>query len=148
MTDDEDFLDRISQPQWKRENVTWQGLSQHFQIGDFYVAYMGSLAVGCVAIIDYDPIFWPDMEKGASLFIHKLAVKRCASGKGVSTALLEYAKAECEKRNISALRLDTHALRPKLRNFYERHGFKLVDERILHGRYPTAFYVWERDAKE
>lgn len=131
MTDVVDFLDRINQPQWGRENVTWQGLSQHFQIGDFYVAYTDNIAVGYVAIIDYDPAFWSNIEKGTSLFIHKLAVKRCAAGKGVSTALLDYAKAECEKRNISTLRLDTHALRPKLRNFYERHGFQLVDERIL-----------------
>lgn len=40
-------------------------------------------------------------EKGTSHFLHKLAVKRCAAGKGVSAALLDYAKAECEKRNIS-----------------------------------------------
>lgn len=144
MTDVVDFLDSINQPQWGRENVTWQGLSRHFKIDDFYIAYMNNFPVACVAIIDYDPMFWADIKKGESLFLHKLAVKRCVAGKGVSTVLLDFAKAECKRRNIQTLRLDTHALRPKLRNFYERHGFDLVEERILFEKYHTAFYIWDR----
>lgn len=143
LTDVVDYLDSINQPQWGREEVTWQGLSKCFLIEDFYIAYMDDAPAGCVAIVDFDPVYWPDIERGSSLFIHKLAVKRCAAGKGVSAALLDYAKMECIRRKIPALRLDTHALRPKLCHFYERNGFTFVEKKVLFGKYHTAFYIWE-----
>lgn len=145
MTDVVDFLERINQPQWERESVTWKGLSHYHSIEDFYIAYMDGIPAGCAAVADYDPEYWPGIEKGTSLFIHKLAVKRCAAGKGVSAALVNYAKSECIKRNIPALRLDTHALRPKLCSFYERLGFKFVGKRVLFGEYHAAFYIWENN---
>jgi hypothetical protein len=96
-----------------------------------------------MALINHDPVFWPDIPKGESLFIHKLAVKRLAAGKGLSDALITYAKSMCMDRGILELRLDCHSLIPKLRAVYERHGFDCVDEKILHGKYHTAFYVCE-----
>ena len=93
-----------------------------------------------MALADYDPVFWPDVQKGESLFLHKLAVKRPAGGKGVSNALIHYAKNECRKRNIKYIRLDCHQFRDKVRKLYESEGFICVDERCLWGKYHTAFY--------
>jgi GNAT superfamily N-acetyltransferase len=53
-----------------------------------------------MALVDYDPLLWPDIQKGESLFIHKLAVKRRAAGNGVSNFLIRFAKEECKRRNI------------------------------------------------
>ena len=95
-----------------------------------------------MAIIDYDPFFWPGIEKGESLFIHKLAVTKAARKSGVSDALMETFKKHGAERGVKTLRLDTHALRPKLRAFYERHGFNHVKTKILGGKYHTAFYIY------
>lgn len=143
MLDVVDFLDEIGQPQWERKNVTWQGLSRHFKTDDFYIAYIGGNPVGCMALIDYDPTFWVDIQKGDSLFIHKLAVKRCGAKQGVSKKLIDYAKSQSIKLGINEVRLDTHQFREKVRAIYEREGFVCVDERCLFGKYHTAFYVWK-----
>lgn len=137
------WLDNAGKPLWTKEQVTWERLSKNFKPSDFYIAYTDGTPVACMALVDYDPGFWPEIDKGTSLFIHKLAVKRVASGRGVSTALLDYAKKECMRREISTLRLDCKALIPKLRAFYERNGFVCVDERILYKKYHTAFYVYQ-----
>lgn len=135
------WLDGIGKPLWRKEQVKWERLSKDFKPSDFCIALMYGVPVGCMALVDYDPFFWPEIEKGASLFIHKLAVKRVAAGKDVSTALIDYAKEKCIRRGISALRLDCNALIPKLRAVYERNGFVCADERVLNGIWHTAFYV-------
>jgi len=143
MFDVVDFLDTIGQPQWERQNVSWQGLSRYFKVDDFYIASIDDIPVGCFALIDYDPTFWPDVAKGTSLFIHKLAVKRCGSKQGVSKALIDFAKTQAVKLGINEVRLDTHQFRTKVRAIYEREGFICVGERCLYEKYHTAFYVWK-----
>lgn len=98
-----------------------------------------------MALIDYDPTFWPDLRKGESLFIHKLAVKRCAAKKGVSKALIDYAKETAVKKGINTVRLDSHIYRLKVRAMYENEGFICVGEKMLLNKYATAFYMWKKE---
>ncbi|HHV59068.1 MAG TPA: GNAT family N-acetyltransferase [Clostridiaceae bacterium] len=136
------WLDSTGKPLWTKEQVSWQSLSRHYSIDDFYIAYLDEEAAGCMVLVDYDPGFWPDVQKGESLFLHKFAVKRSGAGKGISKTLLNFAKQECRRRNIKHLRLDCHQFRDKVRKLYESEGFVCVDERCLFGKYYTAFYVW------
>jgi GNAT superfamily N-acetyltransferase len=79
-----------------------------------------------------DEAFWDDVPSEESLFIHKLAVDNDVRGRGVSTALLEFARAEAVARGKRWLRLDC-ANRPKLRALYENFGFQFRDFKIVHG---------------
>ena len=137
------WLDSIGNPLWSTERVSWAELSKDFSISDFQVALLDDVPVACMAVVDYDPMFWPDVKKGQSLFIHKLAVKRFAAGKGLSGELISHAKAMCPNRGIDTLRLDCHAHRSKLRTVYERNGFVCVGEKVLFGNCYTAFYECE-----
>lgn len=137
-----DWLNEMGQPLWRATEVSWDMLSRHYQISDFYIAYSDGKPAGCMALVDYDPFFWPDVKKGESLFIHKLAVTKTARKSGISDALIEFFKRQGTKRGVKTLRLDTHALRPKLRAFYERHGFKFVKIKIFQGDRHTAFYEY------
>ncbi len=139
-----EWMDSTEKSMWKKENITWE--YQHevygFNQEDIYIAYIDGETAGCAIIMDYDPSFWPNIEKGQSLFVHRLAVRRFASGKGVSVALLNYAKEMAAQQNIPAVRLDCSKLRPKLRSLYESQGFKCVDERLMFEHYECAFYEW------
>jgi len=73
--------------------------------------------------------------------MHKLAVTAAARKRGVGDALMDAFKAQGVARGVRTLRLDTHALRPKLCAFYERHGYVLAETKVLLGKYHTAFYV-------
>jgi len=137
------WLDSIGKPLWREGQVKWERLSKDFALSDFRIALLDGIPAACAAVVDHDPEFWPDIEKGRSLFIHKLAVKRLAAGKGLSGALIDHAKDMCVDRGIPMLRLDCHALIPKLRAVYERNGFVCVDEKILYEKYHVAFYECE-----
>jgi len=58
--------------------------------------------------------------------IHKLFVEPVLQGRGIGTALLEFAVRECGANALWALQKNTGAIR-----FYERHGFRLTGERKL-----------------
>jgi GNAT superfamily N-acetyltransferase len=145
------WLHSTDKPMWSKERISWERLSQQFSPDNFYIAYIDggtdSNPAGCMALVDYDPLIWSDLEKGQSLFVHKLAVKRFAAGRGVSKFLLEYAVNKCREKNIKTLRLDTDANRSKLMKLYEDFGFVCVDKKTLHigaeKTFDLAYYVYD-----
>ena len=76
------------QNQWNENSIKWDSLSKDYKINDFYIDYHNGVPVGCIAITDLDAKYWPEIPQGKSLYIHKLAVKRVAAGKGISKELL------------------------------------------------------------
>ncbi len=128
------WMDSTGLHQWEESNVRWTNLSKHFEISDFYIAYDSNIPVACMALIDHDPFFWPNIPQGESLYLHKIAVKRTHAGKGFSKELIDFAKEKAKLLGINILRLDCHLKRFKVRAVYE-------DEKTLFGKYETAFYI-------
>ena len=93
------------------------------QIGGFEDARM----VACMRLHESDPVYWADDPPGEALYLHKLAVRRAASGRGWTARLVAWAVAECRRNGARALRLDTLA-NDKLPRHYEALGFRFVDE--------------------
>ena len=107
-----------------------------------YIAYADGNPAGCMVLQDYDPFFWPEVKKGESLFIHKLAVTKVARKSGAADVMMDYFKKQGAERRVKILRLETDALRPKTRAFYEHHGFSLVNTKVM-GKFQVAFYAYD-----
>jgi GNAT superfamily N-acetyltransferase len=123
---------RFGRPIWPLDGFTID--EQHViaaadeQVGGFEESKM----VACMRLQKRDDVFWPEDAPGEALYLHKLAVRRAASGKGWTARMVEWAANECRAWNARALRLDTVA-RSKLPAFYESLGFRLVDgPRLVH----------------
>ena len=142
LLDNVSWVSEMGQPLWSTDDAMWEKLSKSFQIGEMYISYLEGVPSGCMAIIDHDPFFWPGVPKGESLFIHKLAVTKSARMSGLSDMMMDFFKEQGVVRGVKTLRLDTDALRPKTRAFYERHGFDLVDVKIM-GKFHVALYAYE-----
>lgn len=128
--------------QWNELNIKWNYLSKSYNISDFYIYYIEDQPVGCVAITDYDETYWPDIPRGTSLFIHKLAVKRGFAGRGISAELIDYTKQVARRRHIHSIRLDCNKDRIKLRNIYEKQGFTCQKEICTGEGYGLALYIY------
>ncbi|MDP4182132.1 MAG: GNAT family N-acetyltransferase [Bacillota bacterium] len=129
------------QNQWNESNVKWSNLSKSYKINNFYIAYQNGLPTSCMALTDYDPVYWPNIPKGESLYLHKVAVKRKFAGKGFSKELINFAKKLAISYTINTIRLNCNQHRHKLRSVYENEGFKCVEEKIFFEKYDTALYV-------
>jgi len=107
--------------------------------GLFFVAECDGELAGAVRFQLQDQLFWPDLETRDSAFVHRLAVRRSHAGRGVSTALLQWAAERARSLEKRYLRLDCDADRPRLRDLYERFGFRLHSFRQV-GAYYVARY--------
>lgn len=142
-----DYFEKIGDRQWYKFDVTWEGLSRFFRIENFLLAYLEDTPVGCMAILDHDPYFWPEIPKGGSLYIHKLAIKRAFAGSGFAKEMIGYVKELSCIQGNGQVRLDCHARKEKLRRLYEQEGFIPVKEAILDD-YHAAFYEWKHQTHD
>lgn len=120
------WLAQMGEMRWEPEQFSPDLLSPLVHTGELYLAFQGSQAVGTMYLQLEDRIFWSDVPKAESLFIHKLAVSLDARGTGVSQGLIEFAKLEVRRLERKHLRLDCRD-NPKIRSLYENAGFELRD---------------------
>jgi len=78
-----------------------------------------------------DETYWPFDPDGEAHYLHKLAVRRIAAGKGWLGRLVRWAHEDAKRAGARYLRLDTLD-RPKLRSMYENLGFRFVDSFSEH----------------
>lgn len=110
---------------WSQTEIGQERVSHDTQRGLFYLAREKDEVTGVMKFELEDPYFWPEVATGSSAFIHKLAVRRAWAKKGVSTALLAFARARTESLGRAHLRLDCVADRLGPRKVYEGFGFTL-----------------------
>lgn len=124
-------LENAGQPLWNPLSFTAETLELILRAGELCVAALEGKVIGVMYLQERDAAFWSDVPPDESLFIHKLAVDNAMRGRGVSTALLEFARIEALAQGKRWLRLDC-ADRPKLRAVYERFGFQFRDSRVVN----------------
>lgn len=129
--------------QWCLHDVTWDTLSKQYTIEDFYILEEQGNLCAAMCLVDFDPVYWPEIPKGESLFLHKICVSPSHAKKGYADALIEHFKDEGARLHFSNIRLDVRAHKDKLRNMYERRGFFVVEERSIFKDYKTALYIYK-----
>jgi GNAT superfamily N-acetyltransferase len=116
-------------PLWSAADVALERIQRDTEAGSYFIARKNGDATGEVAGVVRldleDPCFWPEIESGSSLYVHKLAVRRAWAGQGVPVQLLDFALERARNLGRPFLRLDCVADRAPLRALYERFGFSL-----------------------
>ncbi|MEJ8856830.1 GNAT family N-acetyltransferase [Variovorax robiniae] len=110
---------------WTAAHVSDERVLRDVEAGLFFADRREGEIVGVNKFELEDLYFWPEIERGTSAFVHKLAVRRQWAGQGVSSGLLAFAKARAESLGLPWLRLDCRADRGSLRALYEGFGFGL-----------------------
>ena len=129
-------------PLWRANELAPEHIQLEVLDGLFILAEAGGEVVGTMRYQLEDPFFWPDVPKGESAYVHRLAVRRRAAGGAVSRALLEWAVHLTREGGRRYVRLDTDASRPRLRAVYEQFGFRHHSDRQV-GPYYVARYEYD-----
>ena len=75
--------------QWNPDEVSWEAFSKLYTIADYYVGTVNEKVVCGLFIVDEDALYWPDMEKGTSLYLHKICVDPAYSGNEYADAMIQ-----------------------------------------------------------
>jgi GNAT superfamily N-acetyltransferase len=102
--------------------------------GEVYVVEgEDSEPVATLSLLQDDPMYWGDRPPDA-LYLHKFAVRRDRAGRGIGSAIVEWANAEAAEAGREFLRLDCLCDNPSIRNYYEGLGFEHRGDLVLNGR--------------
>src|SRR5450830_564907 len=86
------WLAEAGQPLWSAAEISPERVQRDTDEGLFHIAWKddqaSNQAIGVIKIELEDVHFWPEIPPGTSVYIHKLAVRRCWANRGVSTALI------------------------------------------------------------
>jgi GNAT superfamily N-acetyltransferase len=134
------WLENDGKGMWNANQLTINNLLKNNTVEEMYIGYINNEEAAVMILQEEDSLFWPGENKYESLFLHKLAIRRKYAKKGLSEEMIEWAKSLAKNLNKKYLRLDCAADRPKLCKFYENQGFEKVREKVMFGKYPTAFY--------
>ena len=135
----ERWLESRGQPLWPLMMLTAGSVEPAARAGELYLARVAGSEVATFVLQWEDPRFWPEIPCGESAFLHRLAVRRAAAGRGVAPAILEWAMDRAREAGCSHLRLDCSAAHPRLCAYYEAAGFEPSGEKVM-GFYRAARY--------
>jgi ribosomal protein S18 acetylase RimI-like enzyme len=126
---------------WKDEILTRENLLKHANEDEFCIGQVSGNTACCMILQWEDTLFWPNVKKNESGYVHKLCVRKDYASQGFSGKLIEFAIEECKEGNIKYLRLDTGWTKTKLCNLYKSLGFEIVDKILLDDG--AAFALFE-----
>jgi GNAT superfamily N-acetyltransferase len=136
------WVDALGEVMWEEGELVSDRIAGEVAAGQFYMAVAEADPAGVIRFQLEDMLFWPDLpQDGTSAFIHRLVVRRKYKGRGVSTALLQWAVDHARALGKRHLRLDCDKSRPKLRALYEGFGFQFHSFRQV-GSYYVARYEY------
>jgi len=112
-------LDSKGVRQWPRRfQPSW--VTPAIEEGHTWLVHLDGELAATITLEWADPMWGPD--DGSAGYVHRLAVRRGASGLGLH--LLRWAASEVCQRERSLLRLDCVTSNPMLRSYYESAGFQ------------------------
>ncbi len=112
---------------WPDEWLTKENLiTPDAQPENFCVGTIGR-EIACAFILQWaDGDYWPNASKYEAVYLHKFCVRRKYAGMGMTELVTEAIRAECRKRGIRYIRLDTGLDEKVVRKIYLSTGYKIV----------------------
>ena len=100
--------------------------------------------VVCAFILQWaDSDYWPDAPEYEAAYLHKFCVRRKFAGRGMTELVTDAVRAECRRRGIRYIRLDTALDEKAVRKIYLKAGYKIVDIIDYPNGRSTALYETE-----
>ncbi|WP_410495367.1 GNAT family N-acetyltransferase [Cellulosilyticum sp. ST5] len=129
-----EWLHLMGKPMWKVNDLTVEKILNKYSLEEMKLCYENEKLIGVYILQWYDPLFWPELKGLKSGYLHKLSVSDEYRGKNYGNELIKSAELLCKNNSVEWLRLNCGTLRPRLRNFYEKAGFKMVDRVFIDNR--------------
>jgi ribosomal protein S18 acetylase RimI-like enzyme len=102
----------------------------------------GDMLAGVFSVAYEDAAIWGERERGAHIYLHRIARAAEHPTRGLVTAVLDWAHGHCRASNREGLRMDTWASNTDLISLYERHGFRVIGMRhiTVDARLPAHYH--------
>jgi GNAT superfamily N-acetyltransferase len=107
-------------------------MKDNIERGEVYLAKDLDGIVGTITLQWTDLKYWGDLPPDSG-YVHKFAVKRSHSGKGLGVRMLQWAEQKTKREGKKYLRLDCLATNKIIRAYYEKAGFVYIRDTTAPG---------------
>jgi GNAT superfamily N-acetyltransferase len=74
-----------------------------------------------------DKIIWRDLDKGDSIYLHRIVVNPIFKGGKLFGKILDWAIDHIKQKGLSHIRMDTWAANPTIIQYYQSFGFRIIE---------------------
>jgi len=92
---------------------------------------------------EYAKINWSTSEEDRNIVVHRLAVLPEYQGKGIATAIMDFAENYAREHGYDAIRLDTFSQNPRNQSFYTNRGYTDLGPVFLKYKKEFPYYCYE-----
>lgn len=112
-------------PVWK--NYDRNAIIQDIDSGNQYKILMDD-RVGIVFSVGYtDKIIWRTLDRGDSLYLHRIVVNPVCKGHKLFGKILEWSISHAKLKGLKNIRMDTWADNLSIINYYQGFGFSFIE---------------------
>ena len=136
MSDLEDifgFFEQSIYYQEKKGYTTWRNYDKNALVKDIenknqYKVVLDS-KIGIVFSVCYaDKIIWRELDKGNSIYLHRIVVNPEFKGQKLFGKILDWAIVHAKQKGVNRVRMDTWATNSVIIDYYKSFGFTFVEE--------------------
>ncbi len=74
-----------------------------------------------------DKIIWRSLDKGDSIYLHRIVVNPVFKGQKLFGAIVRWAIGHIKDKGLNSIRMDTWAANPTIIHYYKSFGFEVVE---------------------
>jgi ribosomal protein S18 acetylase RimI-like enzyme len=110
---------------WK--NYDKNAIRKDIEDNNQYKVVIDSKTVIVFSVSYTDKAIWRDLDKGDSIYLHRIVVNPEFKGKKLFGIILEWAIAHSKQKELSNIRMDTWAANPTIISYYKSFGFTCIE---------------------
>ena len=113
----------------------WRGYDKETLISDVKKGEQYKIVIDAQIAIAFsvcysDAIIWREMEKGSSIYLHRIVVNSAFKGQKLFGKIMEWSLDHARRKKLSSLRMDTWDNNPSLIDYYKSFGFTFIESYV------------------
>lgn len=136
--------------QWDTSYPQEKDFRSDIQKGNLFVLVREDKLAGFVCINKLEPVEYNGLNWSSnndSMVVHRMAVKPAYRRNGIGTELMKFTEELVLKNNIKYIKTDTYSSNLKMKNLFQKSGYKFVEEISFLSK-SEPFYCYEKILKD
>jgi ribosomal protein S18 acetylase RimI-like enzyme len=119
------YQERKGYPVWR--NYDKNAIVKDIENKNQYKVVIDSKTAIVFSVCYSDKLIWRDMDKGNSIYLHRIVVNPEFKGQKLFGTILDWLIAHSKQKGLSSIRMDTWAANPTIIEYYKGFGFSVVE---------------------
>jgi len=119
------YQERKGYPIWR--NYDKNTIAKDIKEKNQYKVVIGLSMVMIFSVRYSDKIIWRELDRGNSIYLHRIVVNPAFKGQRLFGAILDWAIEHSKQNRLETVRMDTWAENMTIINYYKSFGFTFVE---------------------